>query len=469
MNNPSTLLVAVERCQLCGRSRKQFTCQKCISTGNFSSSQSNVPASYALKKKRAKVAYAVRNATLLRIEPKLTSIVDTDKKKSQLILLVDRIEAIKNAKKRVEENTNNIKEENKVAHNKISERKTFIQRLKEKTEKLKTNKQIEEKKIKHEANKEKLLKQQVELQKLRVFHIESLLKDIFPMSQRDVYPEFGTPPQAHYTSQFSISDVISETTLTAESELEEATRHVHVGGRWISQTTEQTEHTIVDVGMPSSGDFIKYYEWLKSYRNEPKTAESQSSLHTNNILSIPASLMYTAQLNDCAAYFLGVNLPHRMEYLNFSLLQISRQKLYETVNKLAENIMRMCFSQHVQLTSLHPNRLIQNLQICFSPENLNLGSYGSFETFEFYLFECPFDSDSSAEELNYDSEDSGSSFVNEQQEDWDQLMDLHDDVSRNEAAASTLSIDQRSLSSSASGLVTSAAASVASALWSWKR
>ena len=42
--------------------------------------------------------------------------------------------------------------------------------------------------------------------------------------------------------------------------------------------------------------------------------ESQSGLHGNRILSIPASLKYAGQLTDGLAFFLGVNLPHKIDY-----------------------------------------------------------------------------------------------------------------------------------------------------------
>ena len=63
----------------------------------------------------------------------------------------------------------------------------------------------------------------------------------------------------------AIPEVVSEGTSSPELELEDATRTVHVGGKWISQSVEQTEHTIIDVGMPASGDFMKYYEWCTSF------------------------------------------------------------------------------------------------------------------------------------------------------------------------------------------------------------
>ena len=92
-----------------------------------------------------------------------------------------------------------------------------------------------------------------------------------------------------------------------------------------------------------------------------------------------------------------------------------------------------------------------------------------FEAIEFEPNECPFDSDSSAEELNFDT-DSDSADGNT--EEWDRLHDLPEPAMDPHYHSTSPSFDvsrDRSLSSSASGLVTSAAASVASALWSWKR
>ena len=100
-----------------------------------------------------------------------------------------------------------------------------------------------------------------------------------------------------------------------------------------------------------------------------------------------------------------------------------------------------------------------------------------FETIEFEPNECPFDSDSSAEELNFDTDTDTEDGVGGTEE-WDRLPDiptdslyqLHRDHSISPSFEENNSHDRTtSLSSSASGLVTSAAASVASALWSWKR
>jgi len=63
------------------------------------------------------------------------------------------------------------------------------------------------------------------------------------------------------------SDVVSESlSKSPEFDLEEATRTIHVEGKWISLKSEETENTIVDSGMPNSGDFIKYFVWCMCFQ-----------------------------------------------------------------------------------------------------------------------------------------------------------------------------------------------------------
>ena len=101
-----------------------------------------------------------------------------------------------------------------------------------------------------------------------------------------------------------------------------------------------------------------------------------------------------------------------------------------------------------------------------------------FETIEFEPNECPFDSDSSAEELNFDTNTDTEDGVGIAEE-WDRLPDISINPlyqhPRDHSISPSFNDNSHhrerttSLSSSASGLVTSAAASVASALWPWKR
>ncbi|XP_057315002.1 beclin 1-associated autophagy-related key regulator-like [Hydractinia symbiolongicarpus] len=474
------LSVAVESCPLCGRTRKQFTCKSCVNSGNFVTSngcnkknssrrgeEERTKCSYAEKLKRLKVVVAVRDDYHERIVTLLGG-KGTENQFEEKVLLQERVKILHIILKEAKSRNEHAKKSTDDLSLKISERKELISRMMTKTERLKSGSRLQEKKEKFLQNKEELHVKNEELKRVRISHVQALITDIFPLSKRDVYPAFGTPPRTTVTVEEFMGDVISESLSTTEKELEEATRTVHVGGRWISQNSVETEHTIIDVGMPSTADFIMYFEWLKSYRNEPRNPESQSGLHVYSVLNIPASLLYTSQLTDGLAFFLDVNLPHKIDYPNFGLLAVSRQRLFQTINKLTHNIMHLCFSQLVSPSELDSNDLLKNIQLCASTENSYLGWRGPFETFEYELTDCPFDSDSSAEEVNYDSDNESVS----ENDDWDQLIDLppdHRDVQSETPPPSFEQSRDRSLSSSASGLMTSAAASVASALWSWKR
>ncbi|XP_002165520.2 beclin 1-associated autophagy-related key regulator isoform X1 [Hydra vulgaris] len=462
------LLVAVEICNLCGRSSKRFTCQACISNGNFTNKSCSDATSYAAKRKRLKVVVAVQQDSISRLNGYLINSIKEKNKRSEIVHIQNHVESLKKIISHKKILVQNDKENNEKLKNHLSEQKKQFNKLLLKIEELRKGVQFQNRKQKLQRYKEKLEKKEGDLKSLRIFNIQCLIRDIFTLSVREVYPQFGTPPRSTYVTQRDCLDVVSQNmSSSAEIELEEATRTVHIGGQWISQDCSQREHTIVGVGMPSTEDFMKYYEWLKSYRNEPRSAECQTPLHDLLVLCIPASLLYTAQLTDVIAFYLGINLPNKIDYNNFSLLQVSRFRLYETVNKLSQNILQLCFSQRIPIDDLQPDFLLSNIKLCVSSDSL--GCNGYFETFEFKFRECPFDSDSSAEELDYDSQSDTNDI---EPEDWDQLTDLPDDHSivRSESFSPTMDYSRdRSSSVSASGLMTSAAASVASALWSWKR
>ena len=56
-------------------------------------------------------------------------------------------------------------------------------------------------KQKLQSYKEKLEKKEKDLKSLRVFNINCLIRDIFTLSVREVYPQFGTPPRSTYITQ----------------------------------------------------------------------------------------------------------------------------------------------------------------------------------------------------------------------------------------------------------------------------
>ena len=421
--------------------------------------------SYAEKRRQLHAAANAREEYLKSIDGDVKKAWERNCKQIQVFMLKKRLAMVKEILLVAKEKRDAGQEEYKQSVALKERLKSNVEQIKKKAEKLVSSSKLLEKKEKLKRYKEKLAQKNVELKEVRRSHVDALVTFIFPISTRTVYPQFGTPPRATIQRQDSCSEVVAETMSTAEVELQEATRTVHVGGEWVSNA-EQTQHCVLEAWLPSNGDLMKYYEWLKSYRNEPRGPDSHSRIYDPVILGIPAALLYTAQLTDALSYFLAVNIPHSIDYTNFAEHQTSRRKLFLTVNNLMENVMFLCFSQLVPEENLDPCQPLSNLQHCVSMNNPHLGWCDSFETYDFSVRECPFDSDDSTEELDFDAE--GES-VSCEQEEWDRLMDLPTDPREIQSETpSPVSERDRSLSASASGLVTSAAASVA-ALWSWKR
>jgi len=490
MSGNTTTWVAVERCHLCERTRKNFSCCKCIKTGNFTrsnnktnnsnndnSNSDNVNDGDSFAEKRAlydlvkgrSEEYSVRIAEVLREDDAYYV------KKNRILLLRSRVDALKQVLRERREVNRDEKNENQDLLRKLFGRKDAYRSLESKRAKLLEERELLRRRMLEEGDqKARLSRRRHQLKKWQVYQCHGLVKYIFPISERKLYPEFGTTSVAASPSyETGQDDIVSEVTSAAELELEDATRHVHVDGHWMPEDFRDTEYAIVSVGMPALCDFIKYYEWLKSYRNEPKKHESKSGLHGNCVLNIPASLVYTTQLTAGLSSILGTNLPHHVEYYDFSIFKVSRRRLFNLVHKLSQNVMHLCFSQCLHLDTLNPHQMLRNLRLLTSQDNsTQLGWVGSYDTHVYTMNETFIGTESSGDEDEDDEESYSENLVSIDTEEWDRLLDMPSDPSEIQSdvtAMSTISSPRdQSLSSSATDLVSSAAASVMS-YWSWKK
>ena len=354
---------------------KQFSSYLQLKAGNFRNSSDPSGESFAVKLERFDHACSTNDEYRFLIEERIRRDEKYWKKKNELLLLRD---SVANLRKLLHERHEYVREqrnENQKSMQKLFDRKDAYKSLTPRREQLIADrKSLVRKQKTEEEQKERLLKKRHQLRKWQAYHVHTLVKFIFPISERKLYPEFGTTSLASSPSyETGQDDIVQEVISAAELELEDATRIVHVDGHWMQQDFEDTEYAIVKVGMPALKDFMKYYEWLKSYRNEPKKHESQSGLHSNAVLTIPASLVYTTQLTAGLSSILGVNLPHHVEYYDFSIFKVSRRRLFNLVNQLSRNVMYLCFSQALPADELIPQQMLRNLQILVSPTNRNIG------------------------------------------------------------------------------------------------
>eukprot|EP00794_Sanderia_malayensis_P004665 gene4665-5274_t len=460
-------LVAIEVCPLCSSTRRKFSCTNCVQKGNFIYSNNQEDKELFIDKKSRQLLLEQGKKPLsTRIEKYHALEINKDKKRRDIFVLKQKLEFLRE----------NIASEQHRKEFEIQELKTRRNSFKinwKKLEERKANRSTFEETI--QVNIEILSRQKSQLEDVKLGiiakrkrRIGSLLTNIFPIFSRTIYSEFGTPPRTTISTRGLSSDLILEASLTAETDLEEATKYTYEGGQWIQANLSLTEYCIVEPGLPSSGDYVKYYDWLKSHRKEVRDPDSDTDIHSHPSLGIPAALMYTAQAVHVSSLILDVNLPARMNFKDFGDPYICNKRLMDSVSKLNKNIMYLCSSQLVPQQSISPMQTIKNLEICLSKENLNLGHAEAFDVYDYSLPDIFSDSDSSIDDLRMSSDDEDNDDDVMSAEDWDSLTDLRDlprDVSFVESQSTE---EQSSLSASATGLVTSAAASVAS-LWPWKK
>ncbi|KAF3831134.1 hypothetical protein GH733_002372 [Mirounga leonina] len=149
------------------------------------------------------------------------------------------------------------------------------------------------------------------------------------------------------------ADVSSESdsamTSSTVSKLAEARRTTYLSGRWICDDHNgDTSISITGpwISLPNNGDYSAYYNWTWSI-----------------VTPLTRSVLHCAMRLSCE--FCGENL--------------SRQKFTRAVKKLNANILYLCFSQHVNLDQLQPLHTLRNLMYLVSPNSEHLGRSGPFE------------------------------------------------------------------------------------------
>lgn len=460
-------LVAVEICPLCSSTRRKFTCLDCVQKGQFANSNEQNGELYVEKKEKILSLTNRKKGPFSDIETYHQKNYRNEQKKLEVFALSLKLCSLRQAVLSLQEQQDFDK---KIVKSRKVNFKLHTRELAElKVKVLGFGNELKSKQTLLDEEKLKLEDVSTKLIAVRKRRVRNLLNDIFPISQRTVYREFGTPPRATIATRQISNDLILESSLTAELDLEEATKFTYEGGQWVQSSLSETEYCIVEPGLPVSGDFSKYYEWLKSHRKEIRSPDSDSDAHTHPALGIPAALSYAVQAINIVSCFLDVNLPTKLNFKDFGNPYICHKKLMDAVSKLNVNIMYLNFSQLTDPELLSPMQNVKNLDICLSAENQHLGHIGPFEVHDYDLPDIFSDSDSSAGDLHFDTESSDNDDDDDLWgEDWDSLQDLPDlprDVS---SLMSRPNSTEQSLSASATGLVTSAAASVAS-LWPWKR
>ncbi|OAD53311.1 Beclin 1-associated autophagy-related key regulator [Eufriesea mexicana] len=430
------LSVNLLKCPLCHNSRRIFYCRQCIQNGDFIHSTSVYSERFADKQLRLLRLKAAR----VQLEEKC--ICDINTCKERVKLLQSLVNETRQSINRGNQRLNVLKDVN-------SQLALRLPRHEERVEKL--HRYVTGLKAKQEKQKEAVDRKRQQLKKVIRTAAKQLIQYIFPLSK--VQP-----------NRSSEEDASSDVTCA----LADASGTSYVRGRWINdiENALEVQHRIVASTLPGSGDYSAYSLWVAANKDGVPGANKETAMH-NPAYNISAALTYATQLVNIIAYYVNVRLPYKLAYGEFCGNEMSDQKFAKKVARLNSNVLHLCFTQNTNIAVLHPMHTLQNLMHLLNTEISDLGRIGPMEV----------DSNIVAQlhsQLVPDLENSDD-FASDEEEDtfnWD--WEAVPNVACPEMAvpipgtmvsqqSSSMQVNQ----SVAGGLVTSAAASIASIWRGW--
>lgn len=203
---------------------------------------------------------------------------------------------------------------------------------------------------KNESLRKKCQNQMMELQTLRRFHIEKMMKYIFPIA-----PRLQVMKKAHSEHDVAVSEV---TTLSFDSNIHSPHEYVIADGPTL----------------PSTGDYFEQYsKWFTCNKEEASSPSSSEAGRIAQTAGIVAGLTYLQQLMQGLSFFLDVKLPHKISQNDFCKIALNEPQFRKKVARLNLNVVYLTYMQNVSTRSIQPERTIENVLLLIDPKNENLG------------------------------------------------------------------------------------------------
>lgn len=423
--------VAVERCPLCSESRRPFYCSSCVNNGHFIHSNSTFPQSYLEMHRKWDLMKKETDHILQRCKTEIRPIELTDQRKTEIVILKQKIDLLKKSlaatkhlqqKDKIE--ADKLKHDNLIRHAKDKKHREKKRRIREYIDK-----------VGHSISKkeERLKEKQGELLQLRQKHISDLTLYIFDISE---------VKQKSGSMTMGTSDEVQEA-------LKEASQTAYIRGRWIYSSNQ---YRIVAPVLPCLGDYSQYNICVAKMREDNVSVSAGPQGHPKDTIS--AGLCYTSQLVAVLAHILSISLPKRQCYSEFCGNELSEKQFNKVVSRLNQNVLYLCFSQGVEPDNMEPKHTLHNIVALLNSSQL--GRIGSFDIVQ--------DMMDSVEDSNGNSEESDEECVHGYDEpdiaaEWEDVpQDLPD------AAVDTASLQTGYMSQnlSESSLLSSAVSSVTS-------
>ncbi|XP_011496345.1 PREDICTED: beclin 1-associated autophagy-related key regulator isoform X2 [Ceratosolen solmsi marchali] len=438
------------KCPLCHNGRRNFYCRQCVQNGEFVHSVSVYTERFVDKQQRFLRLNLVRN----QLEEKCTKALEKHKQRDKLICDInackERIRLLQNLENETRQNIIRGNQRLHILKEVNSQIVLKLPRHEEQVEKLRRC--VIDLKVRHERQKESVERKRQQLKKVIRIAAKQLIQYIFPLSQVE-------PTKSE--DDGSITDMVT-------CALADASGTSYVRGKWINDTENSLEvhHRIVAPTLPGSGDYSAYSLWVAENKDSVPGGNKENAIH-NPAYNINAALTYATQLVNIIAYYLNVRLPYKLAYSEFYGSEMSDQKFARKVARLNSNILHLCFTQNTDTSVLHPMHTLKNLMHLLNTEISDLGRIGPIEIDPNVITHLH-------NQLVTDLENSDDSASDEEEDAFNWEWEAVPNVACPEMAvpipgamASQQSSSMQVNQSVAGGLVTSAAASIASIWRGW--
>ncbi|XP_043273429.1 beclin 1-associated autophagy-related key regulator [Venturia canescens] len=449
----SRLSLNLLKCPLCHNSRRIFYCRQCIQNGDFVHSTSVYSERFADKQLRLLRLKASRVQLEERCADALEKLKQKDKMICDISMCKERVRLLQILVNETKQNINRGHQRLNVLKDVNSQLVLRLPRHEERIDKL--YKFVEDLKVLQVQKKDAVERKRLKLKKFVRAAARQLTEYIFPL--RQVAP--------NSSSCSSEDENLSSDNVTCA--LADASGTSYVRGRWISETENSldVQLRIVASTLPGSGDYSAYSLWVAAAKDEIPGVNKENAMH-NPAHNISAALTYATQLVNIIAYYVDVRLPYKISCCEFGVGEMSSQKFARKVARLNSNVLHLCFTQNTNTAVLHPMHTLQNLMHLLNTNISDFGRIGPMELEQNVLEEMH-------SQLAPDLENSEDSTSDEEGDafnfEWETVPNVpcpemtvpHPGAISSQA--SSIQVNQ----SVAGGLVTSAAASIASIWRGW--
>ncbi|XP_066158915.1 beclin 1-associated autophagy-related key regulator [Euwallacea fornicatus] len=425
------------RCPLCKKFKRAFYCKDCLHQGLIIRNNESLG--------NIQMALDELNANRLNMERACLKSMESKLKYDSLLCKVRQarernkmmrlaLEEQRQKRQTLTEKLNELKDKNEKGSEKMRQYKTKSGSLDDVV-----SQKYNDVALVHET----LLEKNEEVKKLARLRVQQLFKYIFPINE--------VKPTMEMES--SGDSVVKE--------LAEASQTTYLKDMWVyTDYSNETQFSVVGPCLPGSGNYSNYNLWAQN-RDGMTVSEDTDMTKVNPAFTISAALTHTAHLVNVISFFLNVRLPYKMVYSDFSSTTLKECQFNKRVARLNANILHLCVSQNVDLSSLSPTLTIHNILQLRDNESAELGRQGPVE---FNETQAKALESLIANDLKYkdDSDsDEGDSFTVE----WEAVPHMQcPEAMPGPAIVQTSVINTQQASSVAGGLMNSAVASVAT-IW----